>query len=94
MGIAVIGSLKEYWHNEHNRIIDAKDGNYSKFPEVFCDYCKTHIAEVVKILPEGLILVKYENKERPVIAKKYLGDLKIGEKVRVHQSEAVERYYD
>lgn len=86
--------IQEYWHNEHNRIINAKDGNYSKFPEVFCDYCKVHIAEVIKLLPDDLILVKYENQKRPVFPKKYLGELKIGEKVRIHQSEAIEKGED
>ena len=38
--------LKEYWHNNHNKMIEQGEGNYSKFPESFCDFCKTHVAEI------------------------------------------------
>lgn len=84
--------ITEYWHNEHSRIIDEKDGNYARFPETFCDYCKVHIAKVVKNLPGGFLLVECDGKQRPVLPKKYLGDVKVGEEVRIHQSEAIERF--
>ncbi len=37
--------MKEYWHNSHNINIEEGEGSYSDFPESFCDFCKTHIAE-------------------------------------------------
>jgi hypothetical protein len=81
--------LKEYWHNYHNKMIEQGEGNYSKFPESFCDFCKTHIAEVVQILPENFILIKYNNTQRPV-SKDYVQDVKIGDKVRIHHAYAIE----
>ena len=82
--------LKEYWHNYHNKMIEGGEGNYSKFPESFCDFCKTHIAEVIEILPDGFILIKYNNTQRPV-SKEYIPDVKVGDKVRVHHAYAVEK---
>ncbi len=97
MGIADywdIRVIQEYWYNEHNKVIDSKDGNYARFPEVFCEYCKVHVAEVQKILPNNFVLVKYGKIQRPVFVKKYLGELSVGEKVRIHQSEAIEKVED
>jgi hypothetical protein len=85
-----IDVIKEYWHNYHNKIIEQREGNYSKFPESFCDFCKVHIAEVIDILPNNFILIKYENKQRPV-SKEYIPDAKIGDKVRIHHAYAVEK---
>lgn len=82
--------MKEYWHNNHNINIDEKEGSYSKFPESFCDFCKTHIAEVLEILPEGFLLIKYDEKTRPVSGE-YISDAKVGDKVRIHHAYAIEK---
>jgi len=81
--------LKEYWYNNHNKTIDEGEGNYSNFPESFCDFCKTHIAEVIEILPENFILIKYNNAQRPV-SKDYTPNVKIGDKVWIHHAYAIE----
>jgi len=83
--------IREYWHNEHNKIIDARDGNYSKFPKSFCEYCKVHIASVIQPLEDGFYMIEYDKVKRPVKAKNYLGELSLGERVRVHQAMAIER---
>ncbi len=81
--------LKEYWYNNHNKIINQGEGNYSKFPDSFCDFCKTHIAEVIKMLPENFILIKYNNTQRPV-SKDYVPEVKVGNKVWIHHAYAIE----
>ncbi|MGD9276122.1 MAG: hypothetical protein PVJ67_03030 [Candidatus Pacearchaeota archaeon] len=82
--------MKEYWHHDHNLNIDAGEGNYSKFPNSFCDFCKVHIAEVEKILPQGFLLIKYGDIERPVNSE-YISDIKVGDKVRIHHAYAIEK---
>lgn len=82
--------LKEYWYKNHNINIDEKEGNYSKFPESFCDFCKTHIAEIIKILPDNFVLIKYGNKKRPVSVD-YIQNPKVGDRVRIHHAYAIEK---
>ena len=82
--------MKEYWHNSHNINIEEGEGSYSDFPESFCDFCKTHIAEVIQILPEGFLLIKYNETTRPVSGD-YIPDAKIGDKVRIHHAYAIEK---
>lgn len=82
--------MKEYWHNNHNINIDEGEGSYSDFPESFCDFCKTHVAEVLQILPKGFLLIKYNETIRPVSGD-YIHDIKIGDKVIIHHAYAIER---
>jgi len=82
--------LKEYWHKNHNINIEEKEGSYSKFPESFCDFCKVHTVEIIKILPEGFLLIKYGNTERPVSGD-YIENPKVGDRVRIHHAYAIEK---
>jgi hypothetical protein len=82
--------MKEYWHFNHNKIIDEREGNYSRFPESFCDFCKVHEAEVLKVLSGEFLLVGYDGKKRPVL-RDYVLDAKVGDRVRIHQAYAVEK---
>lgn len=82
--------MEEYWYRNHNVVIDAGEGNYSKFPESFLDFCKVHVARVVTTLPEGFLLVEYGDKKRPVCGDYVLG-AKVGDKVRIHHAYAVEK---
>ncbi|HLD55427.1 MAG TPA: hypothetical protein VJB35_04165 [Candidatus Nanoarchaeia archaeon] len=81
--------LREYWYNYHNIIIDKQEGNYSKSPEFFRDFCKVHIAKVKEILPEEFLLVEYDDKKRPV-SRVYVPEAKVGDKVRIHHAYAIE----
>lgn len=85
--------MKEYWHKRHNKFIDNRDGSYAKFPEVFCDYCKVHIAEIVDILPKGFLMVEYNKTRRPVSGD-YIPNAKIKDKVRIHHAYAIEKFDD
>jgi hypothetical protein len=82
--------MKEYWHRNHNVVIDEGEGNYARFPESFRDFCKVHVAEVVEILPDGFLLIEYDGKRRPVCSDYVLG-VGVGEVVRVHHAYAVEK---
>lgn len=81
--------IKEYWYNNHNKVIDEREGNYSKFPDSFCDFCKVHIATVKEILPENFILIEYNNTMR-LVSRDYTPNVKIGQKVRIHHAYAIE----
>lgn len=82
--------MEEYWYRNHNKIIDEREGNYSKFPESFCDFCKVHVAEVLEILSNGFLLIGYEDTKRPVNGEYVLG-IEVGDRVRIHHAYAVER---
>jgi hypothetical protein len=83
--------MKEYWHKRHNKFIDNRDGNYAKFPEFFCDYCKVHVAEIIKILPKGFLLIEY-NKTKRLVSGDYISNAKIKDKVRIHHAYAIEKF--
>ncbi len=82
--------LEKYWYENHNENIDDRDGGYFGMPEFFCDFCKVHDAEVVKIFDNGFVLAKYGDKKRPVTVE-YISDIKTGDRIRIHHAYAVER---
>ena len=82
--------IEEYWHRNHNVIIDEKDGNYKNFPQSFCDFCKVHVATVLQVISPELVLVSYGNTKRPIFTL-FVPDLKVGDKIRIHHAYAVEK---
>jgi hypothetical protein len=82
--------IEEYWLRDHNKIIDEGEGNYSKFPNWFKDYCKVHEAEVIGKLKAGFVRVRYNGVERNVQGE-LISDLGVGDVVRIHHAYAVER---
>jgi hypothetical protein len=82
--------IEEYWHRNHNVIIDEEDGNYKNFPQSFCDFCKVHIAKVEQIISPELALIGYGNTKRPIFTL-FVPDLKVGDKIRIHHAYAVEK---
>lgn len=82
--------LQEFWHEEHNKIIDRGEGDYALIPEVLKEHCKVKIGEVVKIVDAHTLLVKIGEKQQPVI-NQLIPDIKVSEKIRIHQAYAIER---
>jgi len=81
--------IRKYFQEEHNKYIDADDGDYKRLPPAIKDVCKVYISEVLDV-KGNILLVKYDHKERSVI-NKYLKDLKIGDKVTIHFGFAIEK---
>lgn len=86
--------LKQYWEAEdHNRVIEKKEGNYSKFDEAFCDLCKVNSGRVIKIenKNEGTILeLEMINGRKKFVQGKFL-DARIGDVVLTHLAYAVQK---
>jgi hypothetical protein len=88
--------IRKYWLEEHNRFIDAGDGEYALAPASFKDLCKVHIAQVIskekkKVGKErDILIVKYDNTERRVWGT-LIPDAKPGNLVTIHIAYAVEK---
>jgi len=80
--------LKEYWHKNHNEIVEQGDGMYVWEKEEHKDLCKTHVAEVVR-KEDGSLVVKYWNKQRKVSGLAVKG-VEFGDFVRIHYFHACE----
>lgn len=82
--------LKQYFLEEHNNYIMLGKDEYSNIPDSLKELCKVYKAKVVDIGPKKEILtVKYNNTKRKVLAK-LVPNVKIGDKVTVHQGYAIE----
>lgn len=81
--------IKEYWTDNHNKVIDEGDGMYGEASESFKDLCKVHAAEVIEE-KENKLVVKYEDKER-IVSDFLVPDVKTRDKVRIHFAYAVEK---
>ncbi|GBE19598.1 hypothetical protein BMS3Abin17_00322 [archaeon BMS3Abin17] len=80
--------MKEYWHKNHNEVIDGGEGNYAPAPETFKDFCKVHKAEIIE-KKDKMLVVRYDDKERAVFDT-LVPDAKIGDIVRIHHAYAIE----
>jgi hypothetical protein len=83
-----IGVLKEYFINKHNTIIEKGMYAYAKAPETLKNLCKVHIAKIIDI-KDNILIVKYLDKTRPV-KKDLVKEAKIGDKVTIHYGYAIE----
>ncbi|MFH1308016.1 MAG: hypothetical protein ABIH72_04145 [archaeon] len=81
--------IKKYWLEEHNKFIGDGEGTYKVMPESLKDLCRVHVAEIIK-KKENLLVVKYGDSER-VVFSDILKEVKVGDKVRIHFSYAVEK---
>ncbi len=84
-----ISVIKKYFREEHNKFIDANNGDYKKLPPAIKDLCKVYEAEVIDV-KDNILVVKYDHKERSVL-NKYIKDVKKGDKVMIHFGFAVEK---
>ncbi len=80
--------LREYFINRHNKCIDEGEGDYSKFPDDFKEFCKVKRCRVLK--RDGDVLtVEMDGVEKKVLGK-ILPEAKEGDEVYVHLGVAVE----
>lgn len=81
--------IKEYWLNEHNRIIDSNEEAYSETTSAFKDLCRIHKAEVTE-KKENSLIVSYRGKKRRVY-NTIVQDAREGNKVTIHFAYAIEK---
>jgi len=81
--------IRKYFLEEHNKYIDAKDGNYKKFPQSFRDFCKVYKGKVI-YKEKNMLTVQYGEKQRNVLSE-LLPNAKVGDTVIIHQGFAVEK---
>lgn len=81
--------IRHYFLEDHNVYIDKKEGNYGNFTKTFRDFCKIYKAEVIA-KEDNILTVKFEGGQRNVFSD-ILPDAKVGDKVSIHQSFAVEK---
>jgi len=81
--------LRKYWLEEHNRFIDAGDGDYARALASFKELCKVHKAEVID-KKDNILSVKYDGIIRKVFAT-LVPDVKKGDKVMIHLAFAIEK---
>ena len=84
--------LMRYWHEMHNKYIDAGDGNYGKQPKTFCDLCKVYAARVVD-KRDRVFVVTYTDGGKPqtrTVVSDQLLEADIGDTIRIHSGYAVE----
>jgi len=84
-----IETLKQYWEQNHNEIIDEGEGMYGIASEEFKDLCKIQKVEIIDKKGDQLI-VKYNKKQR-IVSNFLIPDAKIGENIRIHFAYAVEK---
>jgi hypothetical protein len=81
--------IQEYWKKNHSEVIDEGEGMYGIASESFKNLCKVHEAEVIEKKDDDLT-VKYEDRKR-VVSGFLVPDAKVGDKVRIHFSYAIEK---
>jgi hypothetical protein len=79
--------MKEYYHNRHNEIIEAKEESYKYAPLVLRELCKVMPALVVSEKDGSYVVQLENNKRRPVMS--LCGKLNKGDRVMVHYGYAV-----
>jgi hypothetical protein len=81
--------MKEYWLNEHNKLIEENDGGYSEQTEKFKDLCRIHVAEIIE-KDGNKFIVQYSNKKRRVY-NSILPEADRGDRVTIHFKYAIEK---
>ncbi len=85
-------AIRKYFLEEHNRVIDRKEGNYSRIPEKERELCKVRVGTVVGIevkLKTVIYRIDYGDK-LDIALGTYYSDAKIGDKISTHWKVAVE----
>lgn len=81
--------LQNYFIKNHNEIIEKGMYAYAKAPDTLKELCKVHVAKVVEVKDEFLV-VEYANKKIRVVNKELVPNAKFGDNVTIHYGYAVE----
>jgi|WetSurMetagenome_2_1015567.scaffolds.fasta_scaffold417754_1 hypothetical protein len=82
--------IRDYFWNEHNKIIDARGEGYKTAPPALCELCKVLEGQVISV-KDGVAVVRFAGGKRRAVMTKLVGSLKKGDKVMVHYGYAVEK---
>ncbi|MCF7910289.1 hypothetical protein K9L16_01300 [Candidatus Pacearchaeota archaeon] len=92
--VEIIGDNKtgkdvdDYFMGLHNHEIICREGNYAHYPKEFCELCISKDGIVLEKLDDFYYKVGVGDKITKV-SKKFSGDVKIGDKVRIHRGYVV-----
>ena len=88
-----VEKIREYFLKQHNKFIDAGDGEYKNAPHTIKDLCKVKIGKVIKKRKVGgsLIYIVKVGKEEIGVIGNYLPNAEIGDKISFHWKIAVEK---
>lgn len=84
-----IFTIREYFHQHHNKEIDNKEGYYADCGEMQRELSKIRIAEIIDKKDE-IFVVKFNNQKRNVFSK-LVPEANVGDKVYIHFFFAVEK---
>ncbi|MEM0465364.1 MAG: hypothetical protein QXW97_01530 [Candidatus Pacearchaeota archaeon] len=88
-------AVERYFLEQHNSIIDKKEGEYANMPDILCESCKVLIGDVVKIenfkeIPYPVYRIKYKSHEDIAVGK-FFRDVKVGDRVITHNKAIVKK---
>ena len=88
-------AAEKYFVERHNSIIDRREGNYAKMPDVLCEACKVRDGVIIGIdnpigIPFPIYKIRYENGE-DIAFGKYFRYVRIGDRVRTHNKSVVKK---
>lgn len=84
--------LRRYWHEFHNKYIDAGDGNYGRQPKTFCELCKVYTAKIAD-KKDRVFVVTYTHEgklQARTVVSDQLPQADIGDTIRIHSGYAIE----
>ena len=86
--------IRKYFLEEHNKVIDKREGSYRIMTTTQRELCKVRIGVVKKVyMKEGKLLtydVDYGDRVQTVIGK-YFSDARVGDRISTHWNFAVEK---
>jgi hypothetical protein len=82
-------TIKKYWWEEHNRIIDSGEDGYEDSPRHAKEACKVSFVEVVDFQDNKIVYYGKGGEDKT--ASTYFKDLKVGDFVTIHLGRVVEK---
>ena len=83
-----IATIRKYFLDEHNKVIDREEGEYKRLPEAIKQLCRIKTGKVIEI-KKGILITKVKN-EKINLVPLYKNPKK-GDKVIIHYGFAVEK---
>ncbi len=85
-----IPTIRKYFQEEHNQIIDRREGEYAYLGPTIKELCKVVMAKVIRKEGDVLIVEYGEDRKRRVVSALY-DDPLLGDLVFIHYGFAVEK---
>lgn len=88
-------AVERYFRENHNNIIDRREGSYSFMPDALCELCKYMEGVVIRIDSNGFVSfpiyrIRTEDGEDFAFGK-YFSGFEVGDKISIHNKSAVRK---